>query len=125
MATLVNLSGFQYGVENDETSLNIEAFNVTVAPQEKVMLEDKVGNNRGFAIKQLRSEITLNGELSAASAGVLAFTFSTACTIANDIDYFGQTTGTIFLDSATINQSRSGWKSLSQNLSRDSSIVLA
>lgn len=125
MATLVNLSGFQYGVELDETSLNIEAFEVTVAPQFKEYLPDKVNNNRGFAIGQLRSEITLNGELSAASSGVLAFTFSTACTLANDVDYFGQTAGSIFLDSATISQNRAGWKSLSQNLSRDTSIVLA
>lgn len=122
MATLVNLSGFQYGVAADETSLNIEAFNSNIAPQFKEYLPDKANANRGFAVGPTRREITLNGELSAATLGVLAFTFSTACTLANSSTYYSATGG-IYMDSAAVSESRAGWKSLSLTLSSDPGIA--
>lgn len=125
MATLVNLTGRQFGVESDETSIDVKAFNVTTEPQFKVYQTDKANGNIGFAVGPIRQTITLEGELSAASSGVLGFTFTTACTLANDKDYFGVSTGDAFMDSAQINQAAAGFKSLSMSLSRDPGIDIA
>lgn len=124
MASLVDLSGYQYGIETAETSLEVKSFVVTTAPQFKQYQVDRTNTNIGFAVGPARQEITLEGELNAASLGVLAFTFATACTLANDKDYFGVTTGDVFLDSATVTQTFDGFKSLSMNLSRDGSITV-
>jgi hypothetical protein len=123
MATLVDLSGYQYGIETAETSIEVKSFIVVTAPQFKQMQTDKTNSNIGFAVGPIRQEITLEGELNAASLGVLAFTFATACTLGNDKDYFGVSTGDVFLDSATISQTSDGFKSLSMNLSRDPAIT--
>ena len=122
MATLVNLSGRQYGIETDETSIDVKNFNVTTEPQFKQYLTDKANSNIGFAVGPIRQTITLDGEISATSAGVLAFVFTTACTLANDKDYFGVSAGGAYLDTATVTQTASGFKSLSMSLSRDPGI---
>jgi hypothetical protein len=125
MATLVNLTGRQYGVELDETSMDIKKFDVDTGPQFKEYQTDKANANIGFVTGPIRQTITLEGELSASSLGVLAFTFTTACTLANDKDYFGVSTGDVFMDSARISQMSDGLKSISINLSRDPGIDLA
>lgn len=123
MATLVDLSGYAYGIETAETSVEVKSFVVTTAPDVKEYARDRVNNRKGFAVTNSRQEITLEGELSATSAGVLAFTFSTTCALANDKDYYGVTTGDVYLDSATISQTFDGFKSVSLQLSRDPDIT--
>lgn len=123
MATLTSgISGHQYGIESDETSLIVKSFVVDVAPQHSTKQVDKVNNALGRAIGAIGSTITMEGELSASSSGVLAYTFTTACTVANDKDYYGHTTGDVFLDRAQITQVFNGFKSLSLNLSRDAGV---
>lgn len=124
MAVLTDLSGWQFGVESDETSMNIQSFVVTVAPQFKVFATDKVGANIGHATGPGRLEITLEGQITASSLGVLAFTFSAPCTLANDKTYNGVGgTGDVYLDSATYTQNNADFKTVSMRLSLDAAIT--
>lgn len=123
--TLVDLSGYQFGIETAETSIEVKSFVVVTEPQFKNYQVSRTNENIGFAVGPARQTITLEGELNASSLGVLAFTFATACTLANDKDYFGVTTGDVFMDSVTVTQSFGGFKSLSMNLSRDQAITVA
>lgn len=123
MATLVDLTGYQYGVETAETSFEVKNFTVTVSPSFKQKFTDRVNNPIGFAIGALQASITMDGELSAASLGPLAFTFSTACTLGNDKDYNGLTTGDVFLDEITYTQTFNDVKKVSCAMSRDAGIT--
>ncbi len=122
MASLVSLSGFQRGVEADETSMNIESFDVTYTPEFKDFVLKKSGEKRGFAIAATESKISFKGEVTATSLGVMAITFGTAFVPANDVDGFGQTAGGCYADSVTISQSRTGFRSISVEMSRNSNI---
>lgn len=121
-ATLINLSGYQYGVETDESGINISQFDVTVRPEYKEFLQDKTNTKIGFAVGDAEEEISLAGEIN----GTLPVSdFVSAVTVANDKNYLGLTTGTVFLDEASISQGRGAWRSLSAKLSRNKNIVLA
>lgn len=116
---LRNLTGFQRGVEVDETGINIERIEVRVFPEFKEKLPNREGQSRGFAHPDLPSrEVKLNGEISGAT-GVMAMEFGTPLTLANDIDYFGADDGDLYGDEATVTQGRQDWKSVSMNLSSD------
>lgn len=120
--TLVNLTGaWQFGVELDETGINIESFEVETAPEYKEFALNKTGEKRGFAVAVAEQNITVSGEQSL-TTGVMAATFATAVTLANDVDYFGQTTGAVYMDSATITQDRSAFKKYSGRFSRNQGI---
>ena len=123
MATLTSgISAHQYGIETDETSIIVKRFDVETAPQFIAMQVDKVNNALGRAVGALMQNIELEGELSATSAGVLAFVFTTACTLANDKDYHGQTTGDVFLERSRIGQTYNGFKNISQSLTRHAGV---
>lgn len=126
MATLVDLSGAQYGVETAEVGYEVQSFNVTISPQFKTMFVDRSGSNKGFAVGPGRLEIACEGYITASTGGFYDFTFATACTVANDKTYFGVGgTGDVFLDSATISQAAEDLKRVSMNLSLDSGITVA
>ena len=61
-------------------------------------------------------EITLNAEVSGGS-GIMAFGFTSACSVANDVATFGSPTGTILLDEVTESQGRSAWRAVAEKLS--------
>ena len=120
MATLVGLSGYQYGIENAENSVEVKSFVVTVAPQFKTYALSRTNENKGFALGPQRLTISLNGDVSATTNGWWSWTFSTAITLANDITYFGTGgTGGVYLDSATITQTSDAFKTMSAELSLD------
>lgn len=119
MGTLSSgISAHQYGIETDETSMIIKKFDVETAPQFIATQVDKVNNALGQCTGALMQDIELEGELSATSAGVLAFVFTTACTLSNDKDYHGQTTGDCMLQRSRISQTYNGFKSISQSFKR-------
>lgn len=122
--TLVNLSGWQWGVEADETSVNIESYSVTYKPEQKEFGRNKSGTKIGFAADDPEAEITIEGEVTG-STGLLAASFTTAVTVANDHADFGLSAGTIFLDEANPSQSRDGFRRISAKLSKNKNIVLA
>jgi hypothetical protein len=120
--TLVNLSGYQWGVEADETGINVENFNVTYKPEQKEYLRNKVNTKIGFAVDDVEAEITVEGEVSG-STGLMAATFATAVTLANEEDEFGLSAGGVYLDEAAISQSRGGFRRASFKLSKNKNIA--
>jgi hypothetical protein len=123
MATLVDLTGYTYGVASAETSFEVHKFDATVRPSSKTYAFDRTNNKVGFAITNLEEDIEMEGDLTAASLGPLAFTFTTACTVANTKDYNGITTGDVFLDEIKYGLSFDGFKRVSASLSRNSAIT--
>jgi hypothetical protein len=120
MATLVDLSGYSYGVTSAETSMEIKNFTVQVAPQFKTMVQDRSNSNKGFVAGPPRSSISIQGDVSATSSGWWDWTFVTAITIANDTTVFGAgATGGVYLDSATVTEAYDQVKTISAELSCD------
>lgn len=124
MATLVGLSGYQYGIENAETSIEVKSFVVNISPQFKTFALSRTNENKGFALGPIRLAISLNGDISATSSGWWSWTFSTAITLGNDITYFGTGgTGGVYLDSAVVTQTSDNFKTMSAELSLDVGIT--
>jgi hypothetical protein len=124
MATLVGLTGYQFAVETAEASMEVQSFVVTASPQFKTFALDRSGSNKGFAVGPGRLEIQMEGHINAATLGWWDFTFATACTVANDKTYFGVGgTGGVYLDSGTITQNNTDFKTVSMNLSLDAGIA--
>ena len=111
-ATLVNLTGYQVGIQADETGINIESFEVTYKPEAKEYQKDRLGQKIGFSVLPTEAEISVEGQVNSA-LGLMAATFTTAVTLANVTNAFGPTTGGIYLDSVSLKQSREPGKMLS------------
>jgi hypothetical protein len=120
--TLVNLSGFQWGIESAESGINVSSFQATYRPEFKEFLLSRTNEKIGFAAGATEVDMTVEGEVSGALP-VSAFT--TAVTIANDHTEIGTPTGTVFCDEASVNQQRGGWRTFSAKLSTNAGIVLA
>lgn len=120
--TLVNIPGFQRGVENNESGINIESIEVRYFPQFKEFLKDEDGLIIGFAVpSELSREITLQGEISG-SNGLMAATHTSAVSLANDTGDF-DAGGSIYMEEASVSQARAAWRSLSMRLSSHPSSV--
>jgi hypothetical protein len=119
---LVNLSGYQWGVEADETGINIESFSSTYKPEQKEYLRNKSGTKIGFAVDDVEAEITAEGEVSG-STGLMAATFATAVTLANDNAEFGLSAGGVYLDEAAISQGRSAFRKASFKFTKNKGIA--
>jgi len=117
MASLVSLSGFQYGITADETAINIRTIETASRPEYKTTLTNKSGTVRGFAVGDPMAEITVTGETTG-SNGIVAAVAGTAYVLANSVDQFGQTTGGCYADSMTISQNRDGFKDFSITFTR-------
>jgi hypothetical protein len=111
MLVLVNLDGFQPGVEEDETGINIQSFTVRYFPERKVKVPNKQGETLGFAVSELPStDITLNGHVTGTD-GLMDTTFAVAYAFANDTNEFNQTGGT-YIDENTVTQTAEGLRML-------------
>lgn len=109
-------AGYQWGVEADETGVNIESISVRYYPEVDETLVNRNGQSIVLAVADQPSrDITISGEVNGAT-GLMAAGFSTATSIANDSDVFGSGAGTIFLKEATESQSRTGWRSVEFSL---------
>jgi len=120
--TLVNLTGYQWGVEANETGINVESFEATYKPEQKEYLKDRVGSKIGFAVDEPEGEFNIAGEVSG-STGLMAATFASAVTIANDTAEFGLTSGGVYLDEASPGQSRNGFRRITFKLSKNKGIA--
>lgn len=117
--TLLNASGFQAAIEVDETGVNLASYSCRYYPQFRRELLNYLGQTRGWALPTIPSgEVSMQGEVSGGT-GVMAYTFLTACTIANDTALFGRSAGIFLLLEATETQDREGWRSISQSLRAD------
>jgi hypothetical protein len=106
----------QRGVELNETSLNINIrrFEVRYFPEINEKLPDNFGETIARGVSdQFSRDITCEGE----TLGAAVLALATAITFANDVDDFGDGSGLILLDEATVSQERAGWRSLSAKAS--------
>jgi hypothetical protein len=114
--TLINLSGFQRGVASDEVGINCSRFTLEVEPEVNEWLAGISGEARGKAVGSPMAKLTIEGEISG-STGVMAATFLVAFVPANSVTYFGRSAGGFYLDRASIEQERDGWKKVSAEFS--------
>ena len=117
-ATLVNLSGFQRGCEAAETGINLDSYDVSSKPEYKDFIKNYLGEVIGFAAGPVMSEISISGEVSATTGGILSVAIGTALVPANDVNQFGQSAGGCYPDSFDQSQSRDGFRKVSVKLTR-------
>lgn len=113
--TLINLSGFARGVTSDETSVNIESFEVTVEPEYKEILPNKTNEARGVAVGAMKKTVTMSGEIGGAS-GIMAASATSSFSPANSTSYFGAPSTGLYLDTATVTENRADWKKFTATL---------
>lgn len=107
--TLINLSGFQRGVASAETGINCSKFSLEIEPEINDWLPGIDGQAKGKAVGDPMGKLTIEGEISGAT-GVMAASFTTAFVPANSVTYFGRSAGGFYLNRATVDQERDGWK---------------
>lgn len=107
--TLVNLSGYAWGVATDETAVNIRRFRCAVEPEFKTFLNDKQNAARGFAFAPMKLALTMEFEIGG-STGVMAAVPGTAFAPANSVAYFGAPTTGLYLDRGEVENTRDGFK---------------
>lgn len=112
----------QMGVEFDETGINISRHEVRYYLAVNNKLPGKFGTPRARAFADgFSRDITQEGEM----IGAIPYTLATACSLANDVDDFGDGSGDVFFDEATVTQERAGWKTANMKLSSDPEITVA
>jgi hypothetical protein len=115
----------QRGVETDETGINVSNFSVRYYPAVNERLMSNVGEPRARAVSdKLSREVKIKGEVTG-TTGVMAYTVATACVPANDADDFGDGSGDLLFDEATVTQERSGWRSVDVALSSDPGVTVS
>lgn len=114
--TLVNLSGYQRGIELDETGINVSKFSLEVEPEINDWLPGIDGQATGKAVGDPMGKLTIEGEINAPT-GVMAAVATTAFEPENDVTYFGRSAGGFYLDKATVDQERDGWKKVNAEFS--------
>lgn len=123
--TVLGSGNAQYGVELNETGISVRSVVARYFAEIDARVMDNVGETRGRVKSQKFSrEITAEGEVLNPGTGVLAFTLTTACVIANDSSDYGDGTGTLLLDEATVTQTRAEWRSVSVKLSSNPGLVI-
>ena len=113
---LVNLTGAQRGIAEDETGINIRSFKTTVEPEFKDKLPGKSGEIRGFAVGAMQTSVAIEGEVFG-DTGIMALTATTAASVANTYTYFGNGAPDLYLDKGEVTEAREGFKEVMVDLS--------
>lgn len=115
----------QRGVETDETGINVASFSCRFYLAVNEKLPSNVGEPRARAMSDdFSREVKIKGEVTG-NTGLMAFTIGTACSVANDVDDFGDDAGDLLLDEVTISQERAGWRTMDMSLSSDPGVSVA
>lgn len=115
----------QRGVELDETGISVSSFTCRYFPFVNEKLMSNVGEPRARAVSdKLSREVKIKGEVTGAT-GVMAFAVATACDVANDVADFGDGSGDLLFDEATVSQERAGWREVDMSLSSDPGVTVA
>lgn len=123
--TVLGSGNAQYGVELPEVGISVRSVTVRYYPEIDVRIMDNVGETRGrVKSNKFSRDVTVEGETLGTATGILAFTLTTPCTIANDTNDYGDGTGTLLLDEATVTQQRAEWRSVSARLSSNPGLVI-
>jgi len=118
--TLVNATGMQFGVGSDETGLQVESVDFNYMNDEVFRLS-RQGEHEGFAHKNPRCEITINGETG--TAGLASATLAATITVANLISAHGVSTGGVYVTEVIETYSREDWNKLTINAIRHPGIT--
>lgn len=103
----------QRGVEFNEVGLAIRRFSTRYFPEVNERLQNNAGETIARALSDKFSrEVSWEGETTG-TTGLMAATLGTAMTFANDTNDFGDGSGKLLLDEATVTQERGGWRSVS------------
>lgn len=120
--TLVNLTGFSYGIPADETSINVSRFNVAVEPEFKQFMQSRINEARGFAVGAAKADVTVEGEVSG-TTGIMAATVTTSgYTPANSTAFWGAPTTGWYLNRGEVDQVRDNFKRMSATFSCNAGI---
>jgi len=112
--TIVNNAGSQHGIELAETGVEIQGYEVTYKPEFKTAFKNRLGETSGFAVPTLAStDISIEATFIGGATGLMAATFITATTIANDKASFGGATGGVYLNEVSEKQSPEGFRTVS------------
>lgn len=123
--TVLGSGNAQYGVELNETGISVRSVVARYFAEIDVRIMDNVGETRGRVKSQKFSrDVTVEGEVLNPGTGVMAFTLTTACTIANDVNDYGDGSGTLLMDEATVTQTRAEWRGVSVKLSSNPGLVI-
>jgi len=118
--TIIGTAGPTHGIAADETGILIKSFGLNFEPE----FIDPLTNREGERINEARgaicNKISITGEISSAT-GIVDATFYAAVTLTNTLGITGATAngllalgaGGVYMNSAKIDQSATGWKTLS------------
>lgn len=123
MALSVLGTALQSGLESAEVGINATSVSVTYKPEFITKTKNYQNQTTGRILPTLASrEFKIDYEYITGSAtGLTTATFlvDSASLIANDKTEFGAAAGIIMLDSADVNQTREGLRTVSMSLSSD------
>lgn len=112
MLTLVGFAvgtTFQRGIAAAEVGINCSKFSLEIEPEINDWLPGIDGQATGKAVGDPMGKLSIEGEVKGAT-GVMAAVFVTPFEPENIVDYHGRTAGGFYLNKATIDQERDGWK---------------
>lgn len=118
-ATLVDLSGYTFGITSDETGLNIESVSHK-AITKKIEVVDKDGKTTGCVYHDPKVEISLSGETTA----TISTAVGAVLTVANLISLGGVTSGSVLLDEISIEEGRESLRKVSMTATRYPNITV-
>lgn len=114
----------QYGVPLPEVGISVKTVTARYFPEINVPIMDNVGETRGkVKSTKFSRDVTIEGEYTGAT-GVPAYGLLTACIPANNVARFGDGTGTLLLDEATVTDARAEWEMISVKLSSNPGLVI-
>jgi len=111
--TLVNATGAAWGVANDETSVNIEEFKVSVKPEFIEPLMNKDNTRRGAAVAPQMVTVDMSGETLGSTGALAAGLTTTAFTPVNSYAFFGSNSPDLLQTQGDVTANRSAWQKFS------------
>lgn len=102
----------QRGIAFNETGVAIRSFTTRYFPEVNDRLQDNVGETIARALSDKFSrEVRAEGEIIG-SNGLMAFALASTCSFANNTARFGDGSGRLLMDEATVTETRGGWADL-------------
>ena len=108
----------QHGITSDETGILIKSYGLSFEPEFTDPLTNKVGERINEARGAICTKISITGEINS-ETGLIDATFTAAVTLTNALGVTGvagglvANTGGVYMNTAKIDQSATGWKTFS------------
>ena len=111
VVTIVNGTGYTWGIPTPEVGINIESFKLSIKPQWWEMLPNNVNINTVISAGPMVLGLVMSGEINA-TTGIMALAIATAYAVANSTAYFGAPTTGLYFKGGEISKTRSTWMKL-------------